>query len=113
LIRALVVIAASTILSSPVSSQQRPLETLRTAEFLSLPESIQGIYVAGILDGMSYIVYGYNDPSLGAWTDCVQQATLGQTTAEVVDWLTLNPGDQDDPVPWALSQVIGARGCPR
>lgn len=98
---------------APSFAQQRPLETIRVVEFLSLPESIQAIYVAGLLDGISFVAYGNNDPSLGAWINCVRQVNLGQTTIDVVNFLEETPIEQREPVPWALSQVIGNRNCPR
>ena len=91
--------------------QGRPLETLKTSEFLKLPREFQAIYIGGVLDGMAYVSYGTQDPKLGAWTNCVRAKSLGQSTEEVVRWLIDNEQERWWSVPWAVAQVIGARKC--
>ena len=109
----LLAMACVGVLSNPVSgaAQGRPLETLKTSEFLKLPPEFQAIYIGGVLDGMAYVSYGTQDPKLGAWTNCVRAKSLGQSTEEVVRWLIDNEHERWWPVPWAVAQVIGARKC--
>ncbi len=111
--RASMLFLASALMLTPAAAQNRPLETILVEEFLKLPENFQVLYVAGILDGMSFVSYGNNDPTLGAWTNCVRQKTLGETNREVVAWLETNPEYRTSPVPWTVAQAIGARDCPR
>ena len=96
-----------------VNALDRPLETLKTNEFLKLPNEVQALYIAGILDGMSYVSYGTQDPKLGAWANCVRVKSLGETSEEVVRWLTEHEQERWWPVPWAVAKVIGARKCPQ
>lgn len=111
----LLAVACAWILSGAVSvnAQNRPLETLKTGQFLKLPKEVQALYIAGVLDGMSYVSYGTQDPKLGAWTTCVRAKSLGETSQEVVGWLTEHEQERWWPVPWAVAKVIGARQCPR
>ncbi len=96
-----------------VNAQDRPLETLKTSVFLKLPSDLQAIYIGGVLDGMSYVSYGTQDPKLRAWTNCVRTKSLGESTEEVVRWLTEHEEERWWPVPWAVAKVIGMRKCPR
>ncbi len=109
----LLAMACVGFLSSAVSvnAQDRPLETLKTREFLKFPDEVQALYIAGILDGMSYVSYGAQDPNLGAWENCVRTKSLGETSKEVVRWLTEHEQERWWPVPWAVAKVIGAREC--
>lgn len=104
--------AAAVLMLAPATAQDRPLETVRVEEFLILPEDLQAAYVAGILDGMSYVSYGNSDPMLGAWTNCVRQTNLESMTREVIAWLEENPEERNYPVPWSVASAIGARNCP-
>lgn len=88
------------------------LESLTKEEFLSFPSGVQSIYVAGALDGMAFVSYGNNEPTLDAWQKCVRRETLGKTTEEVVSFLKTND-DFNETLPSALAQIIGQRGCPR
>ena len=110
----LLVMACVWFLSNAVSvnAQDRPLETLKTSDFLKLPINFQALYIGGVLDGMSYVSYGNSDPTLGAWTSCVRRKTVGETTEEAVRWLKEHEQERGWPVPWAVAKVIGARKCP-
>ena len=112
MLRTLMLVSVVALASTFVNAQDRPLETIRVAEFLKLPESIQAVYVAGILDGMSYVSYGNSDPNLGAWSNCVRKTNLEEMTKEVVAWLEANPSNRNYPVPWSVASALGARNCP-
>ena len=74
------------VLLTPVSggAQGRPLETLKTSEFLKLPCEFHAVYIGGVLDGMAYVSYSTQGHKLGAWTNYVRAKSLGQSTEEVV-----------------------------
>jgi hypothetical protein len=89
------------------ASETKIIQPLAVQEFLSLSEDMQAVYVGGVLEGMSYVQYGYGIPDLEKWTECVRRKSLGETAAEVASVLkskTFNEG-----VSSALAQTMGLR----
>jgi hypothetical protein len=84
------------------------LETVTTSE---LPEDFQSMYVAGILDGMSYVTYNYEIPHHDQWAACVRTKSLGATLTDVLAYLKDNPGEAEYPLTWAVAKTIGQRPC--
>jgi hypothetical protein len=87
------------------------LETVSTSEFLKLPGDFQALYVAGILDGMSYVTHNYEIPNGDQWVACVRTKTLGATLTDVLAYMKANPSEAKYPVPWAVAKTIGQRPC--
>lgn len=93
----------------PVDRQQVTTGTVQPipiAEFLKLPAQLQAIYVGGIIEGMSFVMYGYSNPDLTKWTSCVRTQTLGKTTEDVVEFLRQRPNFKEG-VGSALAQSLG------
>jgi hypothetical protein len=87
------------------------LETVSVADFLKLPDDLQAIYVAGILDGMSYVIFNYQLSEPDKWAECVRLRTLDETLNEVLAYLKNNPSEASYPLPWAVARTIGQRSC--
>ena len=97
----------------PALADERPLETITYDEYKIFPAQIKSLYVAGVLDGMSFMTYNYKIQDHSKWIDCVRTTTLEQTIKELDALLENEPKEQENPLPWAISKVIGNRDCPR
>jgi hypothetical protein len=92
----------------------KPLSTLHiitSREFLKLPPDIQSVFVGGILEGMSFTLYGYYTPEYPEWVSCVRQKSLGDTTDDIVAFLRAS-SDFQESIASAVAQSIGKR-CKR
>jgi hypothetical protein len=83
------------------------LQPLTVKEFLSLPNDLQIVYVGGIMEGMSFVQYGYTIPNADKWIECARLKTLGDTTAEVISMV--KAPDFHEGVSSALAQTMGHR----
>ena len=79
------------------------------SEFLQLPSERQSAYVEGILQGMSYVMLIYDRAGHEKWVACVRAQSLEVTVVDVVRLLKENPGENLDPVPWAVTRTISTR----
>ena len=82
-------------------------EKTETSEFLRLPADHQAAYVAGILQGMSYVMFNYDRAGYEKWDACVHAQNLEPTVAEVLRLLNENPNESRNPVPWAVTRAVG------
>jgi hypothetical protein len=82
-------------------------EKTETSEFLRLPADHQAAYVAGILQGMSYVMFNYDRAGYEKWDACVHAQNLEATVAEVLRLLNENPNESRNPVPWAVTRAVG------
>lgn len=88
----------------------KPLETISRTQYLELSPELQAVYVAGIIDGMSAILFRKRIPGYQNWLDCVRTKTISEASEEVRNLLQRDPGF-NQPLTWAVSQVIEDRGC--
>src|SRR5262245_42081163 len=100
----LVLITAAATASTPQTLG--PLVSISPAEFLKLPRDMQGIYVAGVIDGMTFTSYGYSLPEHDRFVRCVRTLTVGETSDATVKWLQSHP-TSDGPAT-AVAQALGA-----
>jgi hypothetical protein len=104
-------LALALVLLNPAHAASGPLETINTSEFLQLSEDLQTIYVAGVLDGMSYVSYNDDIAIPDKWIACVRTQALKKTVADVVQFLRDNPEEAFNPVPWSISKAISQLPC--
>jgi hypothetical protein len=90
-------------------SQTPPLKTISAADYLKLPPDFQAMYLAGVLDGISFKLYGESSPEYSAWASCARKTTLADFVKELVTFLEKNPEEKNYPLPWPASRVLGAR----
>jgi len=93
-----------------IVEQQPPgvITPIAAVEFLKIPNDLQAVYVGGIMEGESFLLYGTSNKDSPAWIACVQQKTLGDTTNDVVAFIRSTPNFTEG-VGSALAQVLGRR----
>lgn len=64
-----------------------PLVSITPEEYLKLPNTVQTLYVAGVVDGTSVTSYGYSLPDHDAYVRCARTMTLGVLSQRVADWI--------------------------
>ena len=79
------------------------------SEFLQLSGERQSAYVEGVLQGMSYVMLNYDRAGHEKWVACVRSQSLEATVGDVLRLLKDNPGENRDPVPWAVTRTISTR----
>jgi hypothetical protein len=79
------------------------------SEFLLLSNDRQGAYVAGILQGMSYVMFNYDKSGYERWDACVRSQSLEATIGDVIRLLKENPDESRSPVPWAVTRAVTTR----
>ena len=79
------------------------------SEFLQLSSERQSAYVEGVLQGMSYVMLNYDRAGHEKWVACVRTQSLEATVGDVRRLLKENPGENRDPVPWAVTRTISTR----
>lgn len=84
-----------------------PLHSLSPADFLKLPDGVQAIYVAGVLDGVSYTTYGYELPDHDRYVRCASTLRLGALADRTVAWLKANPTFSEGTAT-AVAMALGA-----
>lgn len=68
-----------------------PLISITSAEFLKLPSNIRAVYVGGVLDGMTFVTYGYSIPDHDRFVGCARTITLGELGTRTAEWLKAHP----------------------
>jgi hypothetical protein len=91
-------------LSTPVRA-----EMSETSEFLQLSGDRQAAYVAGILQGMSYVMLNYDRAGYDKWDACVRAQSLEAIVVDVLHLLKDNPNESHNPVPWAVTRAVSQR----
>jgi hypothetical protein len=92
-----------------VDNKQRSIQTITYAEFSKLPENYQALYIAGVIDGISYMGYNYDIPNRDEWNACVRATPLRDLVLETIAYVKANPEEAQYPVPWPLAKAIGKR----
>jgi len=69
----------------------RPLASVEVKNFLQMQQDAQRLYVAGVMDGFTFVTYGHNFANHEAVVKCLQSKDIEKLTLEVVDWLKLHP----------------------
>lgn len=100
---------AISLIGGVAGAQDRTIETIKTADYMTLPEDFQAIYIAGIIDGMAYAYYNYQIPEHEAWAACVRAAPLGDLVTETNAYLASNRDEARYPVAWSVARVLGNR----
>ena len=97
----MILVAVSTPVQAETSSNP--------SEFLQLSGERQSAYVEGVLQGMSYVMLNYDRAGHEKWVACVRAQNLEATVGDVLRLLKENPGENRDPVPWAITRTISLR----
>ena len=97
----MILVAVSTPVQAETSSEP--------SEFLQLSGERQSAYVEGVLQGMSYVMLNYDRAGHEKWVACVRAQNLEATVGDVLRLLKENPGENRDPVPWAVTRTISTR----
>ena len=97
----MILVAVSTPVQAETSSNP--------SEFLQLSGERQSAYVEGVLQGMSYVMLNYDRAGHEKWVACVRAQSLEATVGDVLRLLKENPGENRDPVPWAVTRTISTR----
>ena len=79
------------------------------SEFLQLSSDRQAAYVAGILQGMSYVMFNYDRAGYERWDACARAQSIEATVGEVLRLLKESPNESPSPVPWAVTRAISTR----
>jgi hypothetical protein len=79
------------------------------SEFLELSRDRQAAYVAGILQGMSYVMFNYDRAGYERWDACVRAQSLDATVGDVLRLLKESPNESRSPVPWAVTRAVSKR----
>ncbi len=86
----------------------RLLQILTDTEFMQLPETMQSVFVGGVLEGMAFTAYGMSLPDYPKWVVCVRSKTLGGTTEDVIAFIKSEP-DFTEGVASAVARTLGKR----
>ena len=73
------------------SSQVRPLTSVEANTFLNMHQEAQKMYVAGVMDGFTYVTYGHHIANHNAVVKCLQSKDINNLTLDVVGWLKMHP----------------------
>ena len=93
----------------PALAQDRTVEVITTADWQKLPEEWQVTYVAGIVDGMAYVLYNSDSPDHDAWVACVQANTLQSLFDGVKELVAADDEFKGLPLSYAVATTIGKR----
>ena len=88
-----------------------PLISLKPQESLELSDGVRAMYVGGVIDGMTFMSYGYSLPDHVEFAQCVQSMTVGALSDKVLAWLKQHP-DFTEGTATAVAMTMGA-ACPR
>lgn len=76
----------------PASAQSvNPLTVLTPAEFLKLPDVVRSVYVGGVLDGMTFVTYGYGIALHDRFVLCARSIAPGELAERTAQWLKARP----------------------
>ena len=84
-----------------------PLLSIAPSEFMKQSEHEQAVYVAGVLDGMTFVSYGYSLPDHDQFVRCSQTITLGALAKRTLAFLHSNPQFSEGAAS-AVAQTYGA-----
>jgi len=93
----------SLVSASPTTG---PLHTITVAEFLKLSSDYQSLYVAGAIDGMTFVTYGYEISHHDKFVGCSLRGTLGELTTRVVQNANKRP-DFEESVATLVGMTVG------
>ena len=83
------------------------------SEFLQLSADRQAAYMAGILQGMAYVMFNFDRAGYERCDACVRAQSLAQsleaTVNDVLSLLIENPNESRSPVPWAVTRAVSKR----
>lgn len=96
-------------MATSVAQENRTVEVVKASDFMAFPEDQQVLSLAGLVDGMAYMLFHYKNPEHDAWVACVRAAPLGDLLNDVNSFLKENAEYQKYPVSYSLSKAIGAR----
>lgn len=71
--------------------ESRPLASVDPKAFLQMSQDAQRLYVAGVMDGFTYVTYGHGFANHDAVVKCLKTKSVDDLTANVVDWLKVHP----------------------
>lgn len=108
----LLAICSGTLAISPVAHAtptMPPLANVQPQAFAKMAWESQKIYVAGILDGLTFLSYGRNMPDHDAVVKCAKSRNLDELTHGVVAWVKAHPAFSES-LGSAVAQTV-SRAC--
>lgn len=84
-----------------------PLISITPTEFLQLPNNVRSVYVGGVMDGITFITYGYSLQDHDKFVRCARTITLGDLANKTAEWLKAHP-KFDEGTGSAIVQTFGA-----
>lgn len=109
---ALLAICSGTLTTSLVAHATPslpPLTNVQPQAFAKMGWESQKIYVAGILDGLTFLSYGRNMPDHDAVVKCAKSRNLDELTHGVVAWIQAHPAFSES-LGSAVAQTV-SRSC--
>lgn len=97
---------ASGLIQSYAAAQTRPLKIIERADFADMSEKEKEVYVAGVLEGQSMMLYSSNSRDLKPFTECINGEGITKITRTVETLMNLD--DPSPPIPWTVARAIGA-----
>ena len=88
-----------------ITPQAGPLASFDSHVFLQLSQDAQRIYVAGVMDGFSFVNYSHGFASYNTVVECINSKHVEGITSNVVDWLKAHP-DFNEGLSSAVIQTI-------
>lgn len=71
--------------------ESHPLKSVEPKDFLRMSQDAQKLYVAGVMDGFTYVTYGHGFANRDAVVKCLKTRGVDELTSSVVDWLKDHP----------------------
>ena len=88
-------------------ADQEPLQILAWSEFDEFTGKEKDLYLTGLLEGQSFVLFGAYHPDLAAFVICVEGVGVTRIRETTETLLVLHPEELELPVPWAVSRAIG------
>ena len=93
------------LLPFPAFGELGPTVSVSREDFLKAQPGERALYVAGLIDGMSFTSYVYSLPAHDQWVACAQARAIGDTADGTADWLRRNP-DSREGIALALAKYL-------
>ena len=99
---------SSSLMAATMQQKSVPsLGLVMPQEFSKLSDKEKELYVSGVVDGQSFLMYGASDSNLEPFVRCIESTGIKRVkdAAEVV--LRVEPGELKNPMPWSIARAVG------
>jgi hypothetical protein len=104
------VVLALFAISTAVRSEELPkqyVEATTIEEFNKLPFDSQVVYVAGMIDGFTYVMRNYDVPDYDQYSACVRGVSLEVATKDMLR--QIRERKEEEPLGTYFAKSLGAR----